>query len=79
MQNALCVITKVQPGNKVEITAPELVEGENVEVIVMLPETSTRPHRSALDIIKSLKGHRLFKTSAEVDRHIREERDAWDR
>jgi len=79
MQNELRVTTTVQPGHKLEITAPELVEGENVEVIVVLPETTTRLRRAALDVIESLEGHRLFDTPAEVDMHIKKERDAWDR
>ncbi len=30
-----------------------------------------------LDIVAGLNGHRLFQTVEEVDRHINEERDAW--
>ncbi len=34
---------------------------------------------SMLDIINELPGRRIFKTSAEVDAYLREERDSWDR
>ena len=34
---------------------------------------------SMLAIINELPGGRLFKTSAEVDAYLREERDSWDR
>lgn len=34
---------------------------------------------AALDIIASLQGRRLFQTPEEVDRHLQEERDSWDR
>ncbi len=39
-----------------------------------------QPQRvSMLDIINEMPGSRLFKTSAEVDAYLREERDSWDR
>lgn len=69
--------TKVLPGNRVEISSPQLREGDTVEVTVASPEN--REKRSAVDIIKSLSGHRLFSTPADVDRYLNEERDSWDR
>ncbi len=37
-------------------------------------------HRlSVLDIIEGLPGGRIFKTSAEADAYLREERDSWER
>lgn len=38
MKTALRVITKILPGNKIEIEIPEGEIGEDIEVIVMLPE-----------------------------------------
>jgi hypothetical protein len=35
--------------------------------------------RSVLDILKDWPGQRLFKTSAEADAYLREERDSWER
>ena len=35
--------------------------------------------RSALELLESLPGRRLFKTSAEADEYLREEREAWER
>lgn len=37
------------------------------------------PHPSALEVIASLRGHRLFQTPEDVDRYLQEGRDAWDR
>ncbi len=37
-QTAVKLTTKVQPGNRVEFTAPELPEGAEVDVIVMLSD-----------------------------------------
>ena len=40
MQPALHLTTKVLPGNKIEISAPELLVGNTVEVFVILKNTS---------------------------------------
>ena len=79
VQTALHVKTVVLPGNKIEVTAAQLREGDPVDVFVVLPEAPLIPRRSALEIIESLKGHRLFQTPEEVDRHLQEERDSWER
>jgi hypothetical protein len=82
MQAALHITTRVLPGRRVEFNAPELEEGTNVEVFVVstqTSETAMQPRRSALEIIESLQGHRLFQTAEEVDRYLQEERDSWDR
>lgn len=39
---------------------------------------SLKPKRSALDILRSIRAERAFKTSAEVDEYLRTERDSWD-
>jgi hypothetical protein len=71
--------TTVLPGHRIEISTPDFPEGTCVDVLIV-PAT-TRPHerRSALEIIQSLQGHRLFQTPDEVRRHLQEEREAWDR
>jgi hypothetical protein len=80
MQTALRMGTTILPGHRLEITAPELSEGAKVEVIVVLPETP-QPHRvSMLEFLKSLpSGPRAFPTWEEHERHLREEKDAWER
>jgi hypothetical protein len=79
MQPALHLKTTVLPGNKIEVTATELKVGETVDVFLVLPESTSPPGRSALEIIRSLGGHRLFQSPEEVDRYLQEERDSWER
>jgi hypothetical protein len=43
MQSALRVGTTVLPGHRLEVSSPELPEGANVEVIVLLSEELSQP------------------------------------
>lgn len=80
MQPALRMETTILPGHRLEISAPELPEGARVEVIIVLPEKPTSPFRSALEFLESLPpGPRAFPTWEEYERHLREEKDSWDR
>lgn len=78
MQSAIRITTKVLSGNKVEIELPPGSIGEEVEVIVLLPEKPVAQYRSAIDIINGERNRQqTFKTPEEVDQYIREERDSW--
>ncbi|MBI3245700.1 MAG: hypothetical protein HYZ50_04230 [Deltaproteobacteria bacterium] len=79
MRSALHVAVKVLPGHKIEISTPELSEGDTVEVFLVLPELPSPARRSALDLLESLPGQRSFKTAEEADRYLQEERDSWER
>jgi hypothetical protein len=80
MQTALRLETMVMPGHRLEISAPELPEGAKVEVIVLLPEQAEPRRISMLDFLESLPpGPRAFPTWEEYERHLREEKDAWER
>ena len=81
MQTALRIQTIVLPGNRLNITAPELPEGNTVEVIIMLPEISTTtPSHSMIELVDTLPpGPRSGKTWQEIEKHLQEERDSWDR
>lgn len=80
MQTALRMETTVLPGHRLEISAPELPEGAKVEVIVVLPEKPPSRFASALEFLESLPpGPRAFPTWEEYERHLREEKDSWDR
>jgi hypothetical protein len=48
-----------------------------VKVVLLAADEVPSPRRSALDILAQAPGHRLFHTAAEVDAHLRAERDAW--
>jgi hypothetical protein len=80
MQSALRTETTILPGHRLEITAPELPEGARVEVIVVLPEKAKPQFGSALEFLESLPaGPRAFSTWEEYERHLREEKDSWER
>jgi len=80
MQTALRMETTVLPGQRLEISSPELPEGAKVEVIVVLPEPPQPRFASALEFLESLPpGPRAFPTWEEYERHLREEKESWDR
>ena len=79
MQAELRVHTTVLPGHRIEITAPELPEGNAVEVIVVLP-AAPPGQRTVLDFLDSLpSGPRSYSTWEQFERGFQEERNAWDR
>ena len=80
MQKALRMETTILPGHRLEVTAPELPEGAKVEVIVVLPEQLEPRRPSMLEFLESLPaGPRAFPTWDEYERHLREEKDSWER
>ena len=79
MERAWRVRTRVLPGNRIEITAPELPEGSEVEVAIMSERKAPTQH-SVLDLIDSLPpGPHSYPTWDEFKRRFQEERDAWKR
>ncbi len=78
MQSALRVMTKVLPGNKVELDIPEGSIGEEIEVIIMLPETKKFRKRRGLEILEAAHQLGKFRSLEDIDRDLRSERDAWD-
>jgi hypothetical protein len=80
MQTTLRMETTVLPGHRLEVTAPELPEGANVEVIVVLPDQGKPGRVSMLEFVESLPpGPRAFPTWEEYERHLQEEKNAWER
>ena len=77
---ALHVMTRVQAGNRIEITAPELKEGQDVEIFVIPRPDEGQVRMSPLDLLDRLPtGPRSATTWDEIERRFQEERDAWDR
>ncbi len=70
--------TVVLPGGKIEITTPELIAGQRATVIVTVENGKQYEQLHVIDILKSLPGHRLFRTTDDVDTYMRKERDSWD-
>jgi hypothetical protein len=80
MQSAIRITTRVLPNGKIELQLPPESAGDEVEVFIILPEQRDVPALSAIDIINQSREHqKLFKTSEEVDRYLRAERDSWER
>ena len=78
IQTSLRVLTKVLAGNRIEVRAPELTEGQDVEVTVT-PASKPPQRPRAIDILDSLPGGQLFKTPEAADEYLKKERDSWDR
>jgi len=82
MQTALRVTTRVLPGHRLEIVAPELTDGDAVEVFVVMDrpaETAAQP-LSLMEFLDSLPpGPRSAPTWEEIERNLQEDRDSWDR
>ncbi len=82
MTSPIQMVTRVLPGNRLEISSPELREGESVEVTIR-PVTSgaqSKPTVGILDLLESFTpSHRTPEEWEEFDRQFRAERDAWDR
>lgn len=80
MNAAFHTTTTVLPGHRIEFSAPELLEGDRVRVVVLAESLVAAPERrSGLEIIESYQGPPLFGSVEAVERHLREERDSWDR
>lgn len=80
MQTTLRVETTILPGHRLEIRDPKLPEGAKVEVTVVVPGQPSSPFKSALEFLDSLPtGPLAFKSWDEYERHLKEEREAWDR
>ena len=73
-------IVRVKPGHRVEVVSPEFIDGDEVEVIVS-PRTTRAPATpSVLEFVDSLPdGPRAFASWGEYERHLRQERESWDR
>jgi len=79
MDSAVHIKTKVLPGSKIEVTSSSLVEGEQVEVIVVFPTKPHKRRRHMLDILETTPPPRVFKTAEDADRHLEGQRESWDR
>jgi len=78
MPPARRICTTVQPGGKIEVSAPDLPVGLRVDVVVF-PAPAAGARQPLRQILARANGHRGFQTAEEVDAFLRAERDAWDR
>ena len=75
MQKVLHLKAKVLAGGRIEIVNPELPVGEAIDVIVR--QSSELPQRSAVDVLEEAPGQCLFKTPADVESYLNDERELW--
>lgn len=77
MSLALQIITRILPGHRIEIQAPELPEGRSATVFIVLDEEKglQRPLR---EVLSDYPGGTLFRSAKEVDAYLRAERDSWE-
>ncbi len=79
LRTALYTTARVQSGNKIEFTALELKEGQDVDAFLIPRPSGTHPRRSVLKFLDSLPpGPRSAPLWAEIDGQFQEARDAWD-
>ena len=69
--------TKILAGGRIEVQAPGLVEGQEVMLRITIGEEAPREKRSLRENLAGYEGGRLFKTAAEVDAYVKEERESW--
>jgi hypothetical protein len=80
MRPEIHVTARVQPGGRVEVVAPELREGEEVEITIAPVQRPAAGDPGLLEFLKSLPpSRRTLAEWDEFDREFRKERDAWER
>jgi hypothetical protein len=83
MQAALKLTTRVLPGKRVEFTAPELTEGEVIEITVSAPQPVTDSATifpSAADYLRSLNPpERTAPQWAAIEKELKADKDSWER
>ncbi len=80
MQSALKLTTRVLPGKRIEVYAPELTEGEDVELIVLKGKEAPQVEekQGVWDFIQSLPSSTLTMEDWErIEREFQEERNSW--
>jgi hypothetical protein len=73
-------IARVLPGHRVEVVAPELAEGDLVDVVLLPRTTGAISAQSAVAFLDALPdGPRAFATWEDYEQHLQQEKDAWER
>ncbi len=79
-RDELRVTAEVLAGHRIEISVPELREGQQVDVIVVPRQAEPPTGQSLLEFLDRLPpGPRSAPSWDDVERRFQEERDAWDR
>lgn len=84
-QTALRLKTRTLSGKRLEVTIPELNEGEEVELIILrseepAPEAEADQPQGVWDWLQSLPPSTLTGEDwKRIERELQEEKDAWER
>lgn len=78
MQAAVRIMTKVLPGNRIEINIPDGSVGEEVEVIVVLPQIIPTGRRNVVKLLEEIRSRHPHCAAEEIDQVLAVERNAWD-
>ena len=80
MVQAIKQRVRIGAGGTIKVYDPALIEGTEVEVIVLVHETAPHPASEDLLSLASMFGAAkgVFQTPEEVDQHLRDLRDEWD-
>ncbi len=70
MQADVRVITKVLPGNKIEIEVLEGYVGEDVEVIVVLPQILSTGRRNVLKLLEDIRSRHPQRSTEDIQRAL---------
>lgn len=76
MQAAVRIMTKVLPGNKIEVEVPDGSVGAEVEVIVV-PQSIPVGRRNVLNLIEEIRSRHVQRATEDIDRELAAERDLW--
>ncbi len=70
----------ILPGGRIEVADPDLPEGRQASVFVLLAEAPANPvvKRRLSEVLAGYAGGEMFASAAEADAWLRAERDAWD-
>ncbi|HHP7245749.1 MAG TPA: hypothetical protein ACFE0H_13795 [Elainellaceae cyanobacterium] len=82
LQSALRIRAIVSSDNRLELELPPGSEGQEVEVLVILPNPSNqqthKKKQTVLEIIENARKRHATRTAEEIDQQIRAERESWD-
>lgn len=77
--SAVSIKTEVLPGNRIEVSVPDMKVGDVVEVTVHPARYEEQMRRRRAEILEQIGALRPFKTSVEeMLRSVEEDRDSWD-
>jgi hypothetical protein len=63
MATEVRVKTVVLPGDKIEISTPELIPGRHATVVITIEDDETIEQPHVIDILKTLPGHQPYQST----------------